>query len=104
MLKELYENSARKPFDDRENPFAVVDDLSLTLMRKYLHSVESTLYEMSANMDPAVVADNMKLLSGPREYRHPRNVALMMFSDKINDFFIFYLFVFCGVNLKLLYI
>lgn len=87
MLKELYENSARKPFDDRENPFAVVDDLSLTLMRKYLHSVESTLYEMSANMDPAVVADNMKLLSGPREYRHPRNVALMMFSDKINDFF-----------------
>ncbi|MGN0907964.1 MAG: RNA-binding domain-containing protein [Bullifex sp.] len=87
MLKELYENSARKPFDDRENPFATIEDLSISLMRKYLHSVQSALYEMSADMDPAVVAENMKLLSGPRECRHPRNVALLMFSDRVNDFF-----------------
>ena len=87
MLKELFENSARKPFDDRENPFARVDDLSMSLMRKYLHSVQSVLYDMSENMDVATVADSMKLLSGPRECRHPRNVALMMFSDRVNDFF-----------------
>ena len=42
---------------------------------------------MSENMDVATVADSMKLLSGPRECRHPRNVALMMFSDRVNDFF-----------------
>ena len=86
-LKELFENSARKPFDDRENPFATVDDLSLTLMRKYLNSVNSSLYEMSSNMDTGAVADNMKLLSGPKEYRHPRNIALLMFSERVNDFF-----------------
>ena len=86
-LKELFENSSRIPFDDRENPFSKISDLDLGLIREHLKKVGSSLYEQSKKMDIIEVAQNMKLLSGPRERLLPRNIALLMFSENIEKYF-----------------
>lgn len=88
-LRELFEQSSRIPYDDRENPFADVADLSLDLMREHLHRVGSSLYELSADMPAVEVARDMGLVSGPAENPHPKNVALLMFSDEAERFFPF---------------
>ena len=88
-LRELFEQSSHIPFDDRENPFARVADLSLDLMREHLYRVESSLYELSAEMSLEEVAGSMRLLSGPPEDLRPRNVALLMFSNEVERYFPF---------------
>ncbi len=86
-LKELFENSSRIPFDDRENPFATVSDIDLGLLREHLKKVGSSLYELSTKMNLIEVAQSMKLLSGPKERLFPRNIALLMFSENIEKYF-----------------
>ena len=86
-LKELFENSSRIPFDDRENPFARLSDISVVLIREHLKTIGSALYELSKNMDLVELSQSMKLLSGPKERLLPRNIALLMFSEHIEDYF-----------------
>lgn len=86
-LRELFEQSSRIPFDDRENPFARIEDLSLDLMREHLRRVGSALYELSADMSLEEVAGSMRLVAGPTERLWPRNVALLMFSKDPQRFF-----------------
>lgn len=86
-LHDLFEQSCRIPFDDRENPFAHIENLSLDLMRSHLYRVGSNLYELSANMALEEVASNMRLVTGPTENLRPRNVALLMFSNNPQRYF-----------------
>lgn len=87
LLRELFENSSRIPFDDRENPFASLSDLDESLMRMHLSRVKSNMLEGDESLQMNQIAHSMKLLCGPSENRHPRNIALLMFSRRINDFF-----------------
>lgn len=88
-LRDLFEQSSRIPFDDRENPFARVEDLGLDLMRSHLYRVGSGLYELSASMTLEEVAGSMRLVTGPAENSRPRNVALLMFSNDPQRYFPF---------------
>lgn len=87
MLKELFEKSSYIPFDDRENPFSNVEDISLNLLKEHLYEVKSKLYDLCDTRSKTQIAQDMKLLYGPDENLRPRNIALLMFSDKINEFF-----------------
>ena len=87
MLKELFEKSSYIPFDDRENPFSNIEDISLNLLKEHLYEVKSKLYDLCDTRSKTQIAQDMKLLYGPDENLRPRNIALLMFSDKINDFF-----------------
>jgi ATP-dependent DNA helicase RecG len=86
-LKELFETASSVPFDDRPCPWATPEDLSKELIRDYLKMTGSDLYDASDKMGVVDLASAMGLLDGPSENRHPTNVALLMFSYKINDFF-----------------
>ena len=86
-LKELFEKSAHIPFDDRENPFASIEDISMNLIKEHLYEVKSRLYDVCDTRDKKDIAQDMKLLYGPDENLRPRNIALLMFSEKINDYF-----------------
>ena len=46
MLKELFEKSSYIPFDDRENPFSNIEDISLNLLKEHLYEVKSKLYDL----------------------------------------------------------
>lgn len=85
--KQLYYVSSDIPFDDRPNLAALVEDLDLGLMREHLKRIGSELYAYSLNCDLNRLAEDMQLVSGPSEYRRPKNVGLLMFSEHPEKYF-----------------
>lgn len=85
--KELFFASSAIPFDDQPNLAAGIDDLSRPLLREHLRMVGSDLYEQSESMDTADIARSMQLVAGPPEDEHPRNVGILMFSERIETYF-----------------
>lgn len=85
--KELFYASSDIPFDDRENLSAEVSDLSRNLILEHLRTIGSDLYELSKNRDLLSIARDMQLIRGSEEYLKPRNVGLLMFSDKTGQYF-----------------
>ncbi len=84
---ELVQLTAKVPFDDRVNTNASVNDLSFSFMREHLSKTESKLYEESASMSVVELAEKMNLSQGAQEHLFPKNVGLLMFSEKIKDYF-----------------
>lgn len=85
--KQLYYVSSDIPFDDRANLAADVEDLDLGLIREHLKKVGSDLYAYSLKQDLNHLAEDMQLVSGPSEYRKPKNVGLLMFSEHPEKYF-----------------
>ncbi len=85
--KELFYISSTIPFDDRPNLTATLADLDIGLMREHLRDVGSSLYPLSLQMDTEQIANDMQLLEGPVEDRHPLNVGILMFSERTQAFF-----------------
>ena len=85
--KELFYVSSAIPFDDQPNLAARVEDLSRPLMREHLREVGSDLYAQSESMDTVDIARNMQLVSGPPEGLRPRNVGILMFSERVESYF-----------------
>lgn len=84
---ELIQLTAKIPFDDRVNTFASVTDLSKTLMREHLQETHSKLYEESEDMSVEELAEKMNLSQGANEHLFPKNVGLLMFSKKTQEYF-----------------
>lgn len=85
--KELFYVASNIPFDDRPNLAAEVADLDIGLLREHLKETGSELYEYSLNMDVREIAESMQLLDGADENVKPRNVGILMFSEKIEKYF-----------------
>lgn len=85
--EELIALSGKTPFDDRPNTQVSFDEISLTLLRDYLRKVESKLLDSMDSLTKEQLLSQMQLLYGPPERRHPRNVALMMFTDHPEKYF-----------------
>jgi ATP-dependent DNA helicase RecG len=85
--RELFYVSGNIPFDDRPNLAADISDLDIVLLRAHLKETGSSMYEESLSMDRLQLAKSMHLVDGPSEDIRPRNVALLMFSEKIEEFF-----------------
>lgn len=85
--EELISLSGKTPFDDRANSHVSLDEISLTLVRDYLRKVSSKLLENMDALTKEQLLSQMQLLYGPPERRHPRNVALMMFTENPEKYF-----------------
>lgn len=85
--KQLYYVSSDIPFDDRPNLSAEVEDLDLGLIREHLKKIGSDLYTYSLKQDLDRLAEDMQLTSGPSEYKKPKNVGLLMFSEHPERYF-----------------
>lgn len=85
--QELIAMTNSVPFDDRANLRATLADMSLLWIREYLRVSGSRLAEATGQVDTAQLLDQMGLLSGPPEMRHPRNAALMLFCEYPDRFF-----------------
>jgi ATP-dependent DNA helicase RecG len=84
---ELIQLTAKVPFDDRVNTFASITDLSRSLMREHLQETHSKLYEESEEMSLEELAEKMNLSQGINEHLFPKNIGLLMFSKKTQDYF-----------------
>jgi ATP-dependent DNA helicase RecG len=86
-LRELLTLTATIPFDDRINHKALIHDLKLTLIQSYLHDVGSGLLDDSSNIPFVDLCRHMLIVDGGDEFIRPRNVGLLFFNDKPDDFF-----------------
>lgn len=86
-LDELREMANRVPFDDRGNPYIQPADISTTLLRDYLVTVNSRLANEDLTGNLLGILEQMNLLDGPTEKHMIKNVAAMMFSDQPTKFF-----------------
>lgn len=86
-LRALYEVSSRIPFDDQPNPSASLEDLSRDRLLNHLQRTGSELYSLSAGLSTIEIARRLNLLGGSPEHPMLKNVAILMFSDKVNVYF-----------------
>ncbi|MDR0778121.1 MAG: putative DNA binding domain-containing protein [Methanomassiliicoccaceae archaeon] len=85
--KELFSLSSIPPFEERINIDAEVSDLSHPIICDYLCEAESDLCGPADKMSLKVLAENMRIVSGPKENIKPLNIGLLFFSRRPDEFF-----------------
>ncbi|MDD4316824.1 MAG: ATP-binding protein, partial [Clostridia bacterium] len=85
--KELYALANTVPFDDRPNMNTPIEALQQNLIAAFLYSVKSNLYAESKTLSIEQIAERMYISTGASESVHPRNVGLMFFNQRPDDFF-----------------
>ena len=86
-LRQLLEQTAHIPFDDRINHQAKIDDFDLSLIQAHLQEIKSDLYAESTRMPLVDLAKAMYIAKGPEEDLRPVNVGLLFFSKNPEKFF-----------------
>ena len=86
-LNELYSLSNKVPFDDRVNHQAEMTDLNINLIRQYLSAVGSGMVKDLDSRPLEKICEDMGICNTMPEYRKPKNVGLMFFSDEPERFF-----------------
>lgn len=84
LLTMLMQQTARVPFDDRRNANASNADLSITLVRQFLHDVRS---ELRDEADAERVYRAMQIVSPSNGRTVPRNIGLLFFSNEPRRWF-----------------
>ena len=85
--QELISLANQIPFDDRPNTQAKMENISMILVKDYLLKVNSRLASQVGGIPDQELLGQMELLSGPNEHLYPRNVGLMIFSEKPEKYF-----------------
>jgi ATP-dependent DNA helicase RecG len=85
--EELIALTNNIPFDDRANNQAAINDLSMVLVHDHLRKIGSKLAADVGKLSNTEVLQQLALLSGPEERLFPRNIALMLFTEKPHIFF-----------------
>ena len=85
--QELISLTAKVPFDDRYNQSASLQDLSLRLIEEFLREVGSGLADRAHDMPVEQLGRMMNIVGGSIERAFPKNVGLMFFNPKPEQFF-----------------
>ena len=85
--QELIALANQVPFDDRPNTQATLEKISMLLLKDYLQKVGSRLADQVGKLPDRELLQQMELITGPNEHVFPRNVGLMLFSEKPETFF-----------------
>ncbi len=86
-LRQLMERTAKVPFDDRRNQEARVEDISPTLVRRFLADVQSELVTAERVIDDRELYRGLRLTAPLDSQEVPRNVALLFFHEEPERFF-----------------
>ena len=87
MLDQLVAQAARIPFDDRRSLESTVEDISPTLVRRFLYDVRSDLIRTEANIADIDLYRQMRLVVPVNDHYVPRNAALLFFNEAPERFF-----------------
>jgi len=84
MLRQLIQQTAKVPWDDRPAREARVEDLRETQVREFLRDIQSSLLD---EPDANVVYRNMQITRPVNQHESPRNVGLLFFSNEPAQWF-----------------
>ena len=85
--RELISLAATVPFDDRYNQHAGIDKLSPRLMEEFLREVDSDLAAEAEALSTDALGRQMNVVGGPQECPLPKNVGLLFFNKRPEQFF-----------------
>ena len=86
-LTQLIEQAARIPFDDRRSLVSTVEDISPTLVRRFLADVRSDLVRGGRNVADLDLYQQMRLVVRLNDHFVPRNAAILFFNETPDSFF-----------------
>lgn len=81
LRSQLFEQTAKIPFDDRRSLSVGVDEISETLVRAFLADVGSAIVSRGLRFDRDETYLSMRLLSPLNAHKAPRNLSLLFFAD-----------------------
>ena len=84
---QLIEQTARIPFDDRRSLVAKVEDISPTLVRRFLSDVRSDLIQTGTNVADIDLYQRMRIVVRLNDHYAPRNAAILFFNETPDSFF-----------------
>lgn len=87
LRRQLLEQAARVPFDDRRTLHAEVADISPLLVKKFLIDIRSELAREAGEIDSLGVFRRLRLTVPINDYEVPKNVALLFFGPDPERFF-----------------
>lgn len=81
--------SDQTPFDCRANHKETFEDISPVLLEDHLRKTGSKLAKQVRERGVEEIINDMQLLVGPPELRYIQNVAIMMFCEHPEKFFVY---------------
>ena len=87
LHRQLIEQAARVPFDDRRSLVAELGDISLLSVQRFLTDIRSEMARETGNMDALEVYRRLRLTVPINAHHVPKNVALLFFSADPERFF-----------------
>lgn len=85
--QEMLQLAANVPFDDRMNHHAEIEALVPRRIERHLRRAKSALARDASEMDLVALGRLMRIIDGPPENPRPRNVGLMFFAERPDQFF-----------------
>jgi ATP-dependent DNA helicase RecG len=73
-------------FDERINYKAQLLDIDVSLVKEYLHDTGSDLLSVSSEPSLNDLAEDLRIIGGPKEDLRPKNVGLLLFSPRPDKF------------------
>jgi ATP-dependent DNA helicase RecG len=87
VFRQLMEGAAKGPFDDRRSLNARVEDISPTLVRRFLHQVKSDILNVSPPVSDYDLYRKLRIVAPVNAHEVPRNVGLLFFHEDRDQFF-----------------
>ncbi len=85
LRRQLLEQAAKIPFDDRRSLTGKMEDISKYLLDRFLKDSQSSLASMDLALEEIV--EKMNLVVPVNDHNMPRNAALLFFCDDPDRFF-----------------
>ncbi|MBK9779233.1 MAG: ATP-binding protein [Anaerolineales bacterium] len=85
-LRQLIEQTARTPFDDRRNSEATVLDLSPILVKRFLQEVNSDILNSHSAPADVDIYKSLRIVASWNDKLLPKNVGLLFFNERPRRF------------------
>jgi ATP-dependent DNA helicase RecG len=86
-LRQLMELAAKTPFDDRRSLQSRIEDISPTLVRRFLHQVRSDILNAVPPVSDYDLYRKLRIVAPINAHEVPRNVGLLFFHEDPDQFF-----------------
>lgn len=87
FLRQLMESAAKIPFDDRRNQGSSIEDISPSLVRKFLRDIRSELSRQPDWSPDVELYRTLRIVSPINSHLAPRNVGLLFFNEQPDSIF-----------------
>jgi ATP-dependent DNA helicase RecG len=87
FFRQLMESAAKVPFDDRRSLQAKLEDISPTLVRRFLHQVRSDILNADPPFSDYELYRKLRIVLPINAHEVPRNVGLLFFHEDPDQFF-----------------